>query len=94
MPGGTSITRFSTSPVSVTMTASARPWLRLTNSTWRQGTSALGASTSPAQPERPESASVVSVSISSTVRPAARHLPSMLARSSSVSRPSSSRPST
>ena len=48
---GTSITRFSTLPESVTITTSARPGPSATNSIWRRGSSTLGATTSPAQCE-------------------------------------------
>src|SRR5581483_12464345 len=52
-PSGTSMTRFSTMPSSVTMTTRARPGPRLTNSRYLSGRSCLGATTSPAQCDRP-----------------------------------------
>ena len=91
-PMGTSMMRFSTSPSSVTMTTSARPGPRWTNSIWRSARSDFGAMTSPAQWDSPASASVAWASTSGRLRPTAAHWPSMDCRSASVSRPSSSSP--
>ena len=57
MPSGTSIRRFSTSPSSVTITTSARPGDSGTNSIcFKRAARSSGATTSPAQRDRPESA--------------------------------------
>src|SRR5680860_764393 len=60
--------RFSTSPSSPTRTASALPWPRLTNSTWRRVLLCFSASTTPAQRESPDSISPASDRNSSTPR--------------------------
>lgn len=94
-PAGSATMRFSTSPPSVTITTSARWSPSGTNSMCLSGASAFGEITSPAQRDGPASVDDASSSISDTVRPAAAHLPSMLARSSALmSPPISSRPST
>ena len=67
-PGGVSMIRFSTNPLSVTSTTRARRGLRLTNSTWRRGLSAFGAITRPAHCDRPERAAVASSNSSSRLK--------------------------
>ena len=61
---GTSMMRFSTSPSSVTMTTRARPGPRWTNSICFSRRSVFGATTRPAQRDRPESMVVASSSTS------------------------------
>ena len=63
-PSGVSITRFSTTPSSVTMTIRVRPGPSATNSRCFSGLSVLGATTRPVQPDRPERTEVASLSIS------------------------------
>ena len=72
MPTGVSITRFSTWPDWVTVTTSARPGPRLTNSMCFSGCSVLGAMTTPAQRDRPDNSVVACSSASVTLRPTVR----------------------
>ena len=94
MPTGVSITRFSTWPDWVTVTTSARPGPRLTNSMCFSGCSVLGAMTTPAQRDRPDNSVVACSSASVTLRPTVAQRASMLSRSSSERLPTSSRPLT
>ena len=94
MPCGVSMTRFSTTPLSVTRITRARPGLRLTSSMCFSGLSVFGASTSPAYRDSPESADVASSSNSSRSAPEPAHWASMCRRSSSVRLPTSRSPST
>ena len=94
MPSGTSISRFSTSPSSVTRTTSARPGAKGTNSICFSGRSVFGAMTMLAQRDRPESAEVASTSACDRLFPAAAHIASMLWRSASPRPPSSKSPLT
>ncbi len=94
VPSATSMSRFSTSPSAVTMTTSARVADSGTNSICLSGASVLGATTSPAQRDRPDSMVVACSSAWPRDFPAAARRPSILRRSSSVSPPTSSSPLT
>ena len=76
------------------MTTRARPGPRWTNSMWRSApVRTCGATTSPAQRDRPDSALVAWSSTSGRLRPAAAHWPSMDSRvRRRVRPPTSSRP--
>ena len=73
MPMGTSMMRFSTTPEAVTVTTSARPGPRETNSICLSGASTFGATTSPAQCDRLESMEIASSSTSGKLLPSAAH---------------------
>ena len=94
MPTGVSMMRFSTWPDCVTVTTSARPGPRFTNSMCFSGCSVLGAITTLAQRDRPDSRVVACSSASFMLRPTAAQRASMLSRSSSETLPTSSRPLT
>ena len=93
-PLGVSISRFSTCPSSPTITTSALPGAAGTNSICLSAPSCLGATTRPAQRDRPESMLVAWVSTSSRPRPVPATRLSMAARSSGSRSPISSSPST
>ena len=93
-PGVRPISRFSIAPSSKTMTTSVWSAPRATNSTCLTPASREGVTTTPAPPANPDKRAVASSSASSKPRERPARRPSISRRSSWVTSPSSSRPST